>query len=57
MGNEEQAQKYLNYVNSHYDDYSKKWKKYLIEKQMTFDEDVYSNTILKVYDYIIKHRY
>lgn len=57
MGNETQAEKYLNFVNSHYDDFKKKWSKHLHDKNIQFDEDVFSDTILKVYDYISKNRY
>lgn len=57
MANEEQAEKYLNYVNSNYDAFKKKWMKHIYDRQMTWDDDVFSDTIVKVYDYIIKHRY
>lgn len=48
----EQASRFLNFANDHYDDYKKKWAKYLYDKQVDFDEDVFSETVLKVYDYI-----
>ena len=53
--NEIQARKFLDYVNSNYEKFKKKWAKYLNEKNIKFDEDVYSDTILKVYDYIVKN--
>lgn len=51
----EQAKRFLKFANEHYDDYKKKWAKYLYDKQVDFDEDVFSDTILKVYDYIEKN--
>lgn len=51
----EQASRFLEFANEHYDDYKKKWAKYLYDKQVDFDEDVFSDTILKVYDYIEKN--
>ena len=48
----EQASRFLKFVNEHYEDYKKKWAKYLYDKQVDFDEDVFSETVLKVYDYI-----
>lgn len=51
----EKAKRFLKFANEHYDDYKKKWAKYLYDKQVDFDEDVFSDTILKVYDYIEKN--
>lgn len=48
----EQSSRFLDFANEHYDDYKKKWAKYLYDKQVDFDEDVFSETVLKVYDYI-----
>lgn len=48
----EQASRFLQFANEHYYDYKKKWAKYLYDKQVDFDEDVFSETVLKVYDYI-----
>ncbi len=53
--NSEQASRFLQFANENYDDYKKKWAKYLYDKQVDFDEDVFSDTILKVYDYIEKN--
>lgn len=53
--NSEKASRFLKFANEHYDDYKKKWAKYLYDKQVDFDEDVFSDTILKVYDYIEKN--
>ena len=48
----EQSSRFLKFANEHYDDYKKKWAKYLYDRQVDFDEDVFSETVLKVYDYI-----
>lgn len=50
--NESQAKRFLQFANDNYEDLKKKWRKYLYDRQIEFDEDVYSETILKVYDYI-----
>ena len=50
--NSEKAKRFLQFVNDNYNNLKKKWAKYLIDKQIDFDEDVYSDTILKVFDYI-----
>ena len=48
----EQSSRFLKFANEHYEDYKKKWAKYLYDRQVDFDEDVFSETVLKVYDYI-----
>lgn len=48
----EQSSRFLKFANDHYEDYKKKWRKYLYDRQIEFDEDVFSETVLKVYDYI-----
>lgn len=53
--NSEKSSRFLKFANEHYEDYKKKWAKYLYDKQVDFDEDVFSDTILKVYDYIEKN--
>lgn len=55
MQREEQARKFLYFVNSNYEKYKKKWAKYLFDRNIVFDEDVFSDTILKVYDFIMKN--
>ena len=50
--NTEQAKRFLQFVNDNYNNLKKKWAKYLIDRQIEFDEDIYSETILKVYEYI-----
>jgi hypothetical protein len=55
MANEEIAELFLQYANNNYTSNKNKWKKYLTERMIEFDEDVFSETIIKVYDYIIKN--
>ena len=55
MENKEIADKFLQLVNAKYGDFKKKWAKHAIEKGIEFDEDVYSDSIVKVYDYILKN--
>lgn len=50
-----QSEKFLMLANKTYEDNKKKWSTHLFERQMDWDEDVYSDTILKVYDYIQKN--
>lgn len=45
---------FLNYINDHYTELKNKYWKFCQEKQYTWDEDIYSDTILKCYDVIIK---
>ena len=45
---------FLNYINNHYTELKNKYWKFCQEKQYTWDEDIYSDTILKCYDVIIK---
>ena len=52
IDNSEKAKRFLKFANDHYEDYKKKWAKYLYDRQVDFDEDVFSETVLKVYDYI-----
>lgn len=55
MANEIQARKYLNLANDKYLDYLKKWRTHIQDKGYDWDEDVFSDTILKVYDNILKN--
>lgn len=55
MENEIQARKYLNLANDKYLDYLKKWRTHIQDKGYDWDEDVFSDTILKVYDNILKN--
>lgn len=54
MSNEEQAKKFLEVVSNNYDDCLKKWRKYQTDKNMEFDDDVFQDTILKIYDKIMR---
>lgn len=45
---------FINYINDHYDLLKNKYKKFCNEKQYAFDEDVFSDTIIKCYDAIEK---
>lgn len=51
---EEIANRFLQLVNKNYDEYKKKWISHNNQKGMTFDEDVFSQTILSIYDKIKK---
>lgn len=45
---------FINYINDNYSKLKNKYKKFCIEKQYDFDEDVFSDTILKCYNAITK---
>ena len=45
---------FINYINDHYELLKNKYKKFCDEKDYTFDEDVFSDTIIKCYDAIEK---
>lgn len=45
---------FLNYINDHYNELKRKYFKFCQEKQYDFDEDIFSDTILKCYDCIVK---
>lgn len=49
---ESQARRFLEFASKHYSEFSNRWRKYLTDKDMEFDEDVFSETIIKVYDNI-----
>lgn len=52
----EQAQRFLEVANKYYEDNKKKWKKYYLDNGMEFDEDVYGDTIIKIYNYLLTHK-
>jgi DNA-directed RNA polymerase specialized sigma24 family protein len=52
--NEEIANNYLNWISKHYNQLKNKYWKFCQEKQYTWSEDIYSDTILKVYESIVK---
>ena len=45
---------FLNYINDHYNELKNKYWKFCQEKQYEWDEDIFSDTILKCYDCIKK---
>lgn len=45
---------FLNYINDHYTLLKNKYRKFCIEKQYDWDEDVFSDTILNCYNAITK---
>lgn len=53
--NEKEALDFMKLANSKYELYKKKWKQFCNEKNYEFDEDVFSDTIIKVYEYILKN--
>ena len=54
LNNEEIANKFLLLVNNNYDEYRKKWRTHNVQRGQVFDDDVFSQTILSIYDKIIK---
>jgi len=46
---------FLDYINSNYVRLKRKYHKYCTENGYTFDEDIYSDTILKCYDIITRN--
>lgn len=45
---------FLNYINDHYNELKNKYFKFCQEKQYTWDEDIFSDTIIKCYESIVK---
>lgn len=45
---------FLNYINDHYTQLKNKYFKFCQEKQYTWDEDIFSDTIIKCYESIVK---
>lgn len=45
---------FLNYINDHYTLLKNKYRKFCIEKQYSWNEDVFSDTILNCYNAITK---
>lgn len=45
---------FIDYINDHYCELKNKYWKFCQEKQYTWDEDIFSDTILKCYDTIAK---
>lgn len=51
---EKQAKRFLEVVSEHYDECISKWKKYQNEKHRDFDIDIFQDTIMSVYDLILR---
>lgn len=51
------ANDFLKYAGEHYNEIKKKWSVRLNKLGLTFSEDIYNDTILKVYDHINKEEY
>ena len=45
---------FLNHINNHYLELKNKYFKFCQEKQYTWDEDIFSDTIIKCYESIVK---
>ena len=52
MLNDEQANKFLKWINDNYDAQKRKLQAFCHDKHYTFDEDIYCDTYLKIYDNI-----
>ena len=55
MTNQEKANRYLNWISQHYQEQKTKLSAFCRDKQYKFDEDIFSDTYIKVYDKILKH--
>ena len=55
MNNDEQAKKYLKWINNNYDAQKKKLMAFCNDKRYKWDEDVFCETYLKIYDRIIRN--
>lgn len=54
MTNKEQAESFLKWVSDHYADLAVKYEKWCNHRGVTYDEDIFSETYLKVYEKIIR---
>lgn len=52
--NEEKARRFLQVVADNYNDCLKKWRKHQQEKNTSFNEDIFQDSIIKVYEKILK---
>lgn len=55
MTKEQQANSYLNWISQHYQAQKNKLMAFCKDKQYKFDEDIFCDTYLKIYDKIMKH--
>lgn len=54
MTNDEQANKFLYWINSNYDQLKAHHKAYCLNKKHTFNEDIFCDTYMKIYEKIRK---
>lgn len=52
--NEKQAKKFLNWINRNYEEQKSKLKAFCADKNYEWDEDIFCDTYLKIYDKILK---
>ena len=52
--NEIQAKKFLNWINRNYEEQKSKLKAFCADKNYEWDEDIFCDTYLKIYDKILK---
>ena len=55
MTNQEKADNYLIWFSHHYQELKGKYAKFCKENNYEWDEDIFSDTYLKIYDFIIKN--
>lgn len=55
MKHSEQAENFLKVINSHYDEYKGKWQKFSYQNHIDWDDDVFQDTIIKVYEKIMEN--
>lgn len=51
------ANEFLNYSGTHYNELKKKWAGRLTKMGLKFSEDIFNDSILKVYDHIVNKEY
>lgn len=54
MSNQEKANEFLKVIANNYDDCVKKWRKHHQEKNVEFNIDIFQDSILKVYEKILR---
>lgn len=54
--NEIQAKKFLNWINRNYEEQKSKLKAFCADKNYEWDEDIFCDTYLKIYDKILKDK-
>lgn len=53
--NEKQGRKFLNWINKNYEEQKSKLKAFCNDKNYNWDEDIFADTYLKIYEKIIKY--